>query len=72
MIKVEIEEVKIPLSKIKPIITKENQNWLDAILGEVRLYNDYVRRLNKKINFCEQHIDLDKNLTPYYKDLYED
>ena len=70
MIKIEIEEVKIPLSKTKPTITKENQDWLEAILGEVKDYNYCVRRLNE--NYFEQHIYLDKNLNPYYKDLYED
>ena len=70
MIKIEIEEVKIPLSKTKPTITKENQDWLEAILSEVKHYNANIRRLNEK--FDERYVDLDKNLNPYYKDLYED
>jgi len=70
MIKIEIEEMKLSPSKIKPTITKENQDWLEAILSEVQNYNRIVRRLNEK--FDSRYVDLDKNLNPYYKDLYED
>jgi 16S rRNA U516 pseudouridylate synthase RsuA-like enzyme len=69
MIKIEIEEMKLSPSKIKPTITKENQDWLEAILSEVQNYNRIVRRLNEK--FDSRYVDLDKNLNPYYKDLYE-
>ena len=66
MIKIEIEEMKLSPSKIKPTITKENQDWLEAILSEVQNYNRIVRRLNEK--FDSRYVDLDKNLNPYYKD----
>jgi len=61
--------MKLSPSKIKPTITKENQDWLEAILSEVQNYNRIVRRLNEK--FDSRYVDLDKNLNPYYKDLYE-
>lgn len=61
--------MKLSPSKIKTTITKENQDWLEAILSEVQNYNRIVRRLNEK--FDSRYVDLDKNLNPYYKDLYE-
>ena len=69
MIKIKIEEIKMSPSKTKPTITKENQDWLECILSEIKNYNAIIRKLNE--NFDERYVDLDRNLTPYYKDLYE-
>jgi len=35
----------------------------------VKHYNVIIRRLNEQ--FDERYVDLDKNLNPYNKDLYE-